>query len=135
MKERFYRGLNKFMVVFAKWFASPLGVLETFILTIGWVIVETFNPHLDPNGFFIMYIFTLYSGITQPVLAYSANMSAIEAEKNQELLVQLAKNNIDMMEAILSLMENQEKMLNKFDTILGSIAEDVEQIQDEIAEE
>lgn len=65
---------------FATWFASAGGVWQTAWITIGLVAVETFNRHLDPHGFWLLYALTVYSAVTQPALAYTGNESAAKIE-------------------------------------------------------
>lgn len=61
---------------FNGWFCSAAGVRQTFLITMSVVVVEHVFPHLDPSGFLLLYWLTVYSGITQPALAYSAAVSA-----------------------------------------------------------
>jgi hypothetical protein len=55
---------------FAKWFASPGGVWQTFLATVALIVAENIWPDMDPHGFWLLYWLTAYSAITQPVLAY-----------------------------------------------------------------
>lgn len=52
------------------WFGSALGVWQTLGLCIVVVIFEHLHPSADPNGFQLLYWLTVYSAVTQPVLAY-----------------------------------------------------------------
>jgi hypothetical protein len=61
---------------FNHWFSSAAGTWHTFIVTGGLVTVEQMFPHLDPHGFWCLYILTVYSGVTQPALAYSGKQSS-----------------------------------------------------------
>ena len=83
--------LDKYMRRFSDWFASPAGVLETFIVTIGVVIIEHIFPRLDPNGFLLLYWLTVYSGVTQNILAYASNVSADKSETVLMSIQQLAR--------------------------------------------
>lgn len=55
---------------FAKWFASPGGVLQTAVVTAVIIAVENIWHGLDPHGFWLLYWLTAYSAVTQPVLAF-----------------------------------------------------------------
>lgn len=66
---------------FARWFASPGGVWQTLVLTSIVVMVELlFIPAMDPHGFWLLYILTIYSAITQPALAYVGARSGEKTE-------------------------------------------------------
>jgi len=67
------QALNRFAV----WFASAGGVWQTLLVVLTVVVFEFFYPRLDPNGFLLMFWLTIYSGVTQPALAYVSNRSAM----------------------------------------------------------
>lgn len=56
---------------FAKWFSSAAGVWQTFFAVSGWVVLEYLHVVHDDNMFQLMAWLTIYSAITQPVLAYA----------------------------------------------------------------
>lgn len=60
---------------FSRWFASAAGVWQTAIVTGLIVGAERVFPHIDPNGFWLLYLLTVYSGITQPALAYVGTLT------------------------------------------------------------
>lgn len=60
---------------FSSWFASAAGVWQTAIVTGLIVAAERVFPHIDPNGFWLLYLLTVYSGITQPALAYVGTLA------------------------------------------------------------
>lgn len=60
---------------FSRWFASAAGVWQTAIITGLIVAAERVFPHIDPNGFWLLYLLTVYSGITQPALAYVGTLA------------------------------------------------------------
>lgn len=70
------------------WFTSAAGVLQTGVVVLGIAIVETAHPALDPHGFWLLWALTVYSGITQPALAYAG---ARAAEMNEELLAKVER--------------------------------------------
>jgi hypothetical protein len=97
---------------FATWFSSAAGVWQTVAVCMGWVAFERIFRHADPSGFVLLYVMTVYSAVTQPVLAY-ANRQDTEAtdlvlKKLQDVLDQLA-------------------------TMEATIAEDVEDIEEALS--
>ena len=66
---------------FARWFSSPAGIWQTLALVAVAVVYEKIFPHVDPNGFWILYWLTVYSAITQPILAYVAGLAGAEELK------------------------------------------------------
>jgi hypothetical protein len=67
---------DRLLGAFNRWFCSAAGTWHTFIVTGGLVVIEQMFPHLDPHGFWMLYILTVYSGVTQPALAYSGKQSS-----------------------------------------------------------
>lgn len=123
--------LRRFMYRFSEWFASPSGVMQTFVVTMGIVVIERIWPNLDPNGFWLLYALTVYSGVTQPVLAFAASVSADEATAMQERIqalqesqYQLLKNQADTMRVLLAMAESMQAEIE-------GIAEDIEEIAEE----
>ncbi len=117
---------------FSRWFSSPAGVVETFVVTIVIVIIEHIWPRLDPNGFLLLYWLTVYSGVTQQPLAYAARIAADESSatqaqihKLQESHAQMLRNQTDMMRAIIAIAERIEHGVEE-------IAEDLRE-EDEVA--
>jgi hypothetical protein len=94
---------------FAKWFASSAGVWQTVTFSLVWVAAERIWPHLDPNGFFLLFVFTVYSGITQPILAYS---NRLDTEQGAEILKHLGEvlDRVAAMEA--AILEDTEAITN-----------------------
>jgi hypothetical protein len=74
--------LNKF----DHWFGSAAGVLHTLVAVLAVVVGEVTGWIHDDHGFWLLFWLTVYSGITQPILAYS-NRRAIEAQASREDLV------------------------------------------------
>src|SRR6478752_2237806 len=73
--------------VFARWFRSPAGICHTIALVAIAVIYEKMFPTSDPNGFWLLYWLTIYSAVTQPVLAYVADVAGAKTDSalNEEL--------------------------------------------------
>lgn len=77
------------LTAFDRWFASSAGVWQTFAVTVVIVVLERVFPHVDPNGFWLLYVLTIYSGITQPALAH------VGTESNKLLHAVLAELRAD----------------------------------------
>lgn len=71
---------------FGRWFASPLGIVETISLVALWIIVWLVDHHADNHLFGLLVALTIYSGVTQPVLAFIAYSAG---EKTERVLDQL----------------------------------------------
>lgn len=86
---------------FARWFASAGGVWQTALIVLLWYIAEATGFIKDPQHFQMMVWLTIFSAVTQNVLAYAnrldteqgdrilaelrAIMDRIEAKEDQEL--------------------------------------------------
>lgn len=123
-----------FMIWFTNWFASLKGTIQTTIVVLAWVIVEQTFPNIDPNGFILLYILTVWSAITQNLLAYTSTLSAIEAQKSQDLLMQLLSNNVHQLEFLIQLVENQNTTISKLDNILQKLSKHVEELNEDVIE-
>lgn len=86
---------------FNRWFTSGGGVWHTLLITVGVVVLEVTNPHVDPHGFWLLYWMTIYSAVTQPALAHAGAVSAAHTE---ELLSRIAA----LEESILALVRQDE---------------------------
>ena len=84
---------------FADWFASKGGVLQTTLLLLLVVTAEMIWSGADPHGFWLLYWCTVYSAVTQPVLAYcqkraaakaDIDLAAVKAEEDQ-ILAEVSK--------------------------------------------
>lgn len=76
---------------FADWFASTGGVLQTALLVALIVIWEALDRRADAHGFWLLYWLTVYSAVTQPVLAFSAAKSAKSALRNETRIIRLER--------------------------------------------
>lgn len=65
---------------FADWFASRGGVYQTTVAVLAWTVAACVWRGLDPNLFRTMAILTVYSAVTQPVLAYCSKRAAAKAD-------------------------------------------------------
>jgi hypothetical protein len=68
---------------FALWFGSAAGVIQTAVFVTVVVVAEFLRPSMDPNGFWFLFWATVYSAVTQPLLAYS---TSVTDESNAEAL-------------------------------------------------
>lgn len=64
---------------FGTWFASNLGVWQTAFVATVIVICEWTGLIHDQHGFWLLYWLTVYSAVTQPILAFVARKAG-EAE-------------------------------------------------------
>jgi hypothetical protein len=81
---------------FARWFASALGVWQTFFALAGWVTLEYTHVVHDDNMFELMAWLTIYSGFTQNVLAY---VSTLSSQKLDQVLDHLTtSSDVDLAE-------------------------------------
>lgn len=71
----------KFLRRFGRWFASPLGIYQTIIVLALWIAGEKLHVIHDPSGYQILYWLTVYSAVTQPVLAFIAYEGGRDQEK------------------------------------------------------
>lgn len=81
---------------FADWFASRAGIWQTGIIVVGWSIAATVWTFLDPSLFRTMAVLTIYSAITQPILAYVAVRSSDKADRDLAAL-RLEEDHIDAL--------------------------------------
>lgn len=66
---------------------------ETTGVVAAIVLIEALKPNLDPHGFLVLYALTVYSGVTQPMLAYGN-------EQASRRLMRVERRMIRMEEAI-----------------------------------
>ncbi|GAA4399607.1 hypothetical protein GCM10023147_37200 [Tsukamurella soli] len=83
------RWLGRTLDGFAAWFASAAGVLQTFVVTITIFVVEVWKPNLDPQHFLFLLWLTIYSGVTQPILAFVSSRDSRAAASKMEHVLQL----------------------------------------------
>lgn len=81
--------LTWLLELFNRWFCSAPGVWHTLLAASGVVLIElVIDPGLDPHGFWLLYVLTIYSAVTQPALAYVASKSA---QRTDAILTELRK--------------------------------------------
>ena len=93
---------------FARWFKSPAGILHTIGLVTIIVVVEAAYPSADPHGFWLLYWLTVYSAVTQPILAYVADVAGAKTDSvlNEEL--QLIKEELRILKLLLDAAEKKK---------------------------
>ena len=82
---------------FARWFRSPAGIFQTLALVGVLVIYERLFPHADPNGFWLLYWLTVYSAVTQPILAYVADVAGTKTDKVLSEELRLIKEELQIL--------------------------------------
>jgi hypothetical protein len=94
---------------FARWFASAAGVWQTVFICLAWVGAEKVFPSSDPNGLILLYVLTIYSAVTQPILAYS---NRLDTEQGAVILKHLGEvlDRVATMEA--AILEDTEAIQN-----------------------
>lgn len=90
---------NALLDRFAKWFSSAAGVWQTLGAVLGWVCLEYGGVVHDSNMFQLMAWLTIYSAVTQPVLAYANRQDTSDADLilariEQQETVELSKLDI-----------------------------------------
>lgn len=113
--------MQRLIDAFSRWFSSSVSVWQTTAVVLLWVGVEVAQPQLDPHGFLVLYVLTVYSAVTQPALAYAANQSTAAAQTTMRAQEQLLRNSIDTMEAVLE--------------VLRQLRASVDAIEDEVSRE
>jgi hypothetical protein len=83
---------------FNAWFGSAGGVWQTLGLCVVVVIFEHLHPGVDPQGFQLLYWLTVYSAVTQPVLAFGNNRSQRDNVKILEHMEKILEHIEDLEE-------------------------------------
>jgi hypothetical protein len=89
---------------FGAWFASAAGIVQTAVLVAGWIALEKLHVIRDSDGYQILYWLTVYSAVTQPVLAY---VGAAAGRKTDEVLARLEASEAREIE-LLELMAGRK---------------------------
>lgn len=91
---------NKLLHAFNRWFASARGVWQTLAVTVTVAAVELSNPTIDPHGFWLLWALTIYSGITQPALAYVSDQASIRLGEVLSRLEHLEEHELEILTQI-----------------------------------
>lgn len=105
---------DRFIGVFSDWFGSIVGFKQQTMFMMGWTLIAIVFPVVDPNMLHLMVFLTIYSGITQPVLALGNTKTA-------ELMMTLLRNNVHQMEAMKKIIEHQNEMIQRQQCVLEEI--------------
>lgn len=89
---------------FSDWFGSVPGFKQQMVFMLGWTAIAVFYPAIDPNMFHLMAFLTLYSGLTQPLLAIQNARSGYLMVK----MIQTQQNQIGAIQAMLKHMQEGE---------------------------
>lgn len=95
---------------FGVWFASGAGIVQTLLVVSAWIIGSRAG-YFDRTGFWLLYVLTVYSGITQPVLAFIAYQASLKADACLARLEQAEAHN-------LAILAHQERMLTHIEALL-----------------
>jgi hypothetical protein len=98
---------------FNDWFVSDGGVWQTLLLCVAVVVVEQFYPRLDPDHFIVLYVLTVYSGITQPALARAGRVSGERQERMIAKMEELEEQNTVLLQELCSMREDQRRTMEK----------------------
>lgn len=85
---------------FGRWFASAAAVWQTAALTLAVVIFELADPRADPDAFRFLYWATVYSAVTQPVLAYVGMIGARKTDEVLQRLEAAEKRELELLELL-----------------------------------
>lgn len=91
----------------ARWLHSRWAFVQLVYGTIFWIPFVAFG--LDPHGYLYLYVATSLSLITQSPIAMLALWAAQEAHRNEELTMQMLKNQTDTMRLLLEQFEDLEE--------------------------
>ena len=100
--------LDRMMRRFNRWFSSAAGTVQVTVVVAAWVVIEQIYPQLDPHGFLVLYVLTVWSGITQNALAYGSAQAAMEATRSADSNEQMLRNSVDIMRAVQAILLRQE---------------------------
>lgn len=90
---------------FARWFSSRGGVWQTTGFVALVVLGEYAGWLRDPRGSWFMYWLTVYSAVTQPVLAYA---NRIEAERTDRVLARMESLECAILAGVEELDDDDE---------------------------
>lgn len=92
--------MRRAIEAFGRWFASAGSVWQTALLVGAVVIFEAVDPRADQHGFWFLYWATVYSAVTQPVLAYVGMIGARKTDEVLERLEAMEKRELELLELL-----------------------------------
>lgn len=95
--------LNKFN----NWFVSDGGVWQTLLVCLAVVVLEQIFPRVDPNHFAVLYVLTVYSGVTQPALARAGRVAGEQQQQLLERIEALEEQNAEILGHLTAIRSEQ----------------------------
>lgn len=95
--------MKRIIGAFGVWFASPAGVVQTFGICMAVVGLELAWPRVDPHMFAYLLVLTIYSAITQPVLAYVGMQGARKSDEVLARLEAAEQREIELLEHLAAI--------------------------------
>lgn len=95
--------LNRGFTRFGAWFASAIGIVETILLVSAWIIASRAG-YFDRTGFWLLYALTVYSAVTQPVLAFIAYAGSQKADACLDRLERAEDHNLQILSHIETML-------------------------------
>ena len=92
--------LDRALSWFGTWFASNLGVWMTAVVATIVVVCELVGWIHDAHGFWLLYWLTVYSAVTQPVLAFVARKAGEAESAEREIDRKILEHVEDLVEHI-----------------------------------
>lgn len=93
---------EKWIGAFVDWFGSVPGFKQQMLFMLGWVVIAIVYPSIDPNMMHLMVFLTIYSGITQPMIA-------IQNAYASHIMMQLLRTTVHQNEALKEMIEHMAK--------------------------
>lgn len=102
--------MNRYLIAFERWFSSSRGVYQTAAITAAVIVLEYTHVIHDRGMFEFMAWLTIYSGVTQNILAYSNRRSVDEAKLEEALNRALDEREVALGEEMLALLKEHIKI-------------------------
>lgn len=110
---------------FCDWFNSiPAFKQQALFMTI-WLVAVIIKPDLDPNMFHLMAFLTVYSAITQPLLA-------INGGRTNDMTMKLLKSNYHQMQALLEMFQKLEEAVEEIKKLQANDAKQIDEMDKEL---
>lgn len=116
------------LIRFTEWFQSSGGVWQTFMVVLAVTVLELSKPSIDPHAFILMAVLTVYSGITQPALAYGNAVSSMKLDEAISKLDDVMRNVNRTLDKVLEL---EERLIALEESELAALAATSPQTSDE----
>lgn len=116
---------EKWINLFCDWFGSVPSFKQQTIFMLVWIVIILIKPDLDPNMFHLMAFLTIYSAITQPMLA-------INGGRTNDMTMKLLKANLHQMQALLDMFQKLEEAMEEIRKLQKSDAQQIDEMDAEI---